>query len=199
MGSADQAVLVLKLHAGLHKAALVVIWLDAAEALGLDLVDRDMKVKVACVEMRGRQPLMAAKPDPLAQHPLDIVELGERRPLARRKGNHKMIGAVALGALVHRLGRENFLQRQLRIRRNAIREADIRGPAFLRPKDVVRHARHHGLLLLGGAVEDVAAEAAEVRGPALARNSLGDHSHTHHHRVPNPRYLFRGCMGKRVV
>ena len=95
-----------------------------------------------------------------------------------------MVGAIAFGALVHGLGRENFLQRQLRIRRNAVREADIRGPAFLRPKDVIRHARHHGLLLLGGAVEDVAAEAAEVRGAALAHNSLGDHSHTCPYRVP---------------
>ena len=72
MGGADQAVLCLKLHAGLHEAALVVIGLDAAKALGMDLVDRDMKVKVACVEMRGRQPLMTAKPDPLAQDALDI-------------------------------------------------------------------------------------------------------------------------------
>jgi len=76
-----------------------------------------------------------------------------------------------------------LLQRQLRIRRNAVREADIRGPALFRPKNVIRHARHHGLLFLGGAVEDVASEAAEVRGAALAHNSLGDHSHTHHHRV----------------
>ena len=198
MGGADQAVLCLKLHAGLHEAALVVIGLDAAKALGMDLVDRDMKVKMACVEMRGRQPLMTAKPDPLAQDALDIFELRERRPLAGRKGNHEVVGAIALGALVHGLGRENLLQRQLRIRRNAVREADIRGPAFLRPKDVVRHARHHGLLLLGGAVEDVAAEAAEVRGAALAHNSLGDHSHTCPHRVPDPRYLFRGRLGKRV-
>ena len=199
MGCADQAVLCLKLHAGLHKAALVVIGLDAAKAFRVDLVDRDMKVKMACVDMRGRQPLMPAKPDPLAQDAFDIFELGVRRPLAGRKGNHKMVGAVALGALVHRLGRENFLQRQLRIRRNAVREADIRGPAFLRPKDVIRHARHHGLLLLGGAVEDVAAEAAEVRGAALAHNSLGDHGHTCPYRFPDPRYLFRGDLGKRLL
>ena len=57
---------VLKLHAGQHEAALVVIGLDAAKALGMDLVDRDMKVKMACVEMGSRQPLMSAKPYPVA-------------------------------------------------------------------------------------------------------------------------------------
>src|SRR5208337_1043047 len=67
MGCADQAVLSLEFHRGLHEAALVVIGLDAAKALGMDLVDRDMKVKMACVEMGSRQPLMPAKPDPLAQ------------------------------------------------------------------------------------------------------------------------------------
>ena len=109
MGRAHQAVLGFKLHAGLHEAALVVIRLDAAEAFGIDLVDRDMKMKVACVEMRGRQPLMAAKPDPLDQDPLDVFELAERRPFAGREGNHEVIGAIALGALVHGLGRENLL------------------------------------------------------------------------------------------
>ena len=55
MGRAHQAVLGLELHAGLHQAALVIVGLDAAEALGMDFVDRDMKVKVAGIEMRGRQ------------------------------------------------------------------------------------------------------------------------------------------------
>ena len=111
MGDACQAVLCLKLDAGLHEAALVVIGLDAAKAVGMNLVDRDMKVKMACIEMRGRQPLMAAKPDPLAQDAFNICELRKRRPLAGRKGNYEMVGAIALGALVHGLGRQNFLQR----------------------------------------------------------------------------------------
>ena len=85
MGGAHQAVLCLELHAGLHEAPLVVVGLDAAKAFGVDLVDRDMKVKVACVDMRGRQPLMTAKSDPLDQDPLDVFELGERGPLAGRK------------------------------------------------------------------------------------------------------------------
>jgi hypothetical protein len=55
MGRAHQAVLGFELHAGLHEATLVVIGLDAAEALGMDLVDRQMKVKVAGIEMRGGQ------------------------------------------------------------------------------------------------------------------------------------------------
>ena len=48
MGCADQAVLCLKLHTGLHEATLVIIGLDAAKAFRVDLVDRNMKVKVAC-------------------------------------------------------------------------------------------------------------------------------------------------------
>ena len=187
--------LCLELHAGLHEAALVVIGLDAAEALGVDLVDRDMKVKVACVEMRGRQPLMPAKPNPFDQDPLDVFELGERGPFAGREGNYKVIGAIALGALVHGLGRENFLEREFRIHRNAVREADIGGPAFLGPKDVVRHARHHRLLLLDGAIEDIAAEAPEVRGAALAHNSLGDHGHTCPYRFPILGICFAGVLG----
>jgi len=165
----------------------------------MDLVDRDMKVKVAGIEMRGRQPLMPSKPDALDQDPLDVVELRQRRPLAGRKGNHKVIGAVALGAPVHGLGCEHFLERELRVGRNAVREAYIGSPAFLGPQDVVRHARHHRLLLLGGAIENVTAEAAEVRGAALAHNSLGDHGHTCPYRVPDPGYLFRGRFGKRLL
>ena len=199
MGGADQAVLCFELHASLHEATLVVIGLDAAEALRVDLVDCDMKVKVAGVEMRGRQPLMTAKPDPLEQDAFDICELRKPRPFAGRKGNHKVIGAIAFGALVHSLRCEDLLEREFRVRRNAVREADIRGPAFLGPKNVIRHARHHRLLLLGGAIEDIAAEAAEVRGAALAHNSLGDHGHTCPYRFPNPRYLFRGHLGKRLL
>ena len=104
-----------------------------------------------------------------------------------------------LARCVHGLGRENLLQREFRVRRNAVREADIGSPAFLGPEDVVRHARHHRLLLLGSAIEDVAAEAAEVRGAALAHNSLGDHGHTCPYRVPESRYLFRGRLGKRLL
>ena len=112
---------------------------------------------------------MAAKPDLFDQDPFDVFELGERRPFARRKGNHKVIGAIAFGARVHGLGRENFLEREFRICGDAVREADIGGPAFLGSQDVVRHARHHGLLLLGRAIKDIAAETPEVRQAPRSR------------------------------
>ena len=56
---ARQAVLDLKLVAGLHQLALVVIGLDATQSGRIDLVDRDVQMQMRAVEMQGRNPLVA--------------------------------------------------------------------------------------------------------------------------------------------
>ncbi len=53
MIGARQAVLDLKLIAGLHQLALVVIGLDASQCGRIDLVDRDVQVQMRAVEMQG--------------------------------------------------------------------------------------------------------------------------------------------------
>ena len=174
---ARKAVLDLKLVAGPHQLALVVIGLDTAQGGWIDFVDRDVQMQMRAIEVKRRNPLVGRQPDRRAELSLDVLDLRGRRPLARLERDHEMIGSVAAAALVEALSGEDLHDRQHR--RAGVAVCNPHGAhaaAGLIGEDVVEGLIGSGVLRGAALAKDVGAENCEIGGSPGTQHTLRDHN-----------------------
>jgi len=161
-----------------HELPLIEIRFDQAKALRVDFVDGDMNVEMIGIAMNRGKTLMNAKADRGAERLFDVGELLLTWPFASGKTHNQMIGPVTLRAGIHGLGRHDLLDGERGRVAKTVRDAngaDAVPIAFL-IEDVVDGALGEVEGVRQTVIQDVLAEASEVRLPRRADDPFRDQS-----------------------